>query len=363
MPNRARRRDRRAARESAWPEPSAAAPASPVAGGVRFPGCRSSSSSPSSAARPRRTRRAGSTTGSATHAGRRWWRPCRASPRRRVPTPPGRRAAGAVAARRPRAARTPCPAARPLHDPHLADLRAVVAPADRPTRPRRRRAALSTPASTLKLLTATAALETLGPRPHASRPRVVADRATRHRPGRRRRPVPRTASSRPTVPATARRQPRRRWPACTARAAAGPRESPGSGSPTTPRCSPGPRVNPHWPKSYVPDGVVSPDHRALGRRGRWTPTAPAGSPTRRATAAELFAAYLRSAASRSAGGLAERHRARDARELARVHQPARRRHRRAGAAGQRQRGRRGARPPGRAGGRRARARSPAACAA
>jgi len=169
------------------------------------------------------------------------------------------------AAPEPRAVARPAPAGRPdparvrralapaLADPHLADLRAVVAPLQgRPVLDLGR--GVSMPASTMKLLTATAALEVLGPdRTFATR--VVAD-------GRGRIVLvgggdPFLAGKQPTE-GTAGRDASLQT---LARLTAASLEERGVrsvrlGYDTS--LFTGPAVNPHWPKDYIPDDVVTP---------------------------------------------------------------------------------------------------------
>ena len=87
------------------------------------------------------------------------------------------------------------------------------------------------------------------------------------------------ASKRPTRAGPATTRACRRWPAVTAQTAARPRGvTQVRVWPTTPRCSPGPRVNPRWPKSTSPT-TWSPRSRLSGPTRASTRTGPAGSPT------------------------------------------------------------------------------------
>jgi serine-type D-Ala-D-Ala carboxypeptidase/endopeptidase (penicillin-binding protein 4) len=236
----------------------------------------------------------------------------------------------APAARRPRPVARPAPwsppsgeelrrALRPaLHDPHLADLRAVVAPLAGPPVLDVGRGT-STPASTLKLLTAAAALEALGPDRTFPTRVVGAPRGGIVLVGGGDPFLESRQESDISAPAHATLQ---RLATLTARrlhseGAVKVRLSYDTSLFT------GPRVNPHWPRSYVPEEVVSPitalwadqglDPDALGRRG--------GVPDPAATAAERFATYLRKGGIQVGVHVSQLSPRRDARELARVTSP------------------------------------------
>jgi D-alanyl-D-alanine carboxypeptidase/D-alanyl-D-alanine-endopeptidase (penicillin-binding protein 4) len=174
-----------------------------------------------------------------------------------------------------------------LDDPHLADLRAVVAPlTGRPVLDDGH--GVSTPASTLKLLTAAAALEVLGPdRTFATR--VVAD--GRHG-------IVLVGGGDPFLESKQSTEGPARHDASLQTLAARTAKKLGSRGVTKVHLAfdtslfSDPRVNPHWPKSYVPDDVVTPITALWADEG----LDPDGSgrvfdPP--ATAAALFATYLR----------------------------------------------------------------------
>ena len=212
-------------------------------------------------------------------------------PRRRSPSPPrSRRRRGSTlpdAARRPprsRAGRRRAPRSTPA-----AVRRALARLAARPrARPRTSPVAVAAarPTATVvyrhgaphghagldpEVLTATAALEALGPdhrfTHHASSPRrpragscssAAATRCSAATPPTRTAPTRARADLATLARATAERAARRR-----------PRA--GSGWATTPRCSPARRSTRTGSRRYVPDDVVSADHRAVGRRGPGPP--------------------------------------------------------------------------------------------
>ena len=199
-----------------------------------------------------------------------------------------------------------------LKDPHLADLRAVVAPLDgRPVLDDGHGPA--TPASTLKLLTAAAALETLGPdRTFATR--VVAD-------GRR--GIVLVGGGDPFLAATQPRHGSARHDASLQTLAALTAKKLRARGSAVVRLSydtslfTGPRVDPHWPKAYVPDDVVSPITALWADEGV-NPTGYGRVADPPATAADLFATYLRKDGIRVEPKVAETTARAHARELARV---------------------------------------------
>ncbi len=224
----------------------------------------------------------------------------------------------------PRAVARPAPSGRPaplsvrrtlgpaLRDPHLADLAAVVAPLTGPPVLDDGRSP-SMPASTLKLLTATAALEALGPdRTFATR--VVAD-------GRNRLTLvgggdPFLTGKRPTDPAARGVASLQALAAATARGLKARGVTTASLAYDTTLFT-GPELSPHWPPSYVTDNEVSPITPLWVDQG----IAPDGD-SREAdpakSAAEEFAAFLRRAGVHVTGPVDESPAPAGAREVARV---------------------------------------------
>jgi D-alanyl-D-alanine carboxypeptidase/D-alanyl-D-alanine-endopeptidase (penicillin-binding protein 4) len=196
-----------------------------------------------------------------------------------------------------------------IRDPHLADLRAVVAPlAGEPVLDDGH--GTSTPASTMKLLTTTAALTVLGP-DHRFTTKVVA--------GGRHRIVlvgggdPYLTGARPKDASTrgdASLQELARLTAAQLSGHGAVRLSYDTFLFT------GPRVDPHWPQDYVPD-VVSPITALWADEGR----APSGygrvaDPAE--SAAAQFASYLRAAGVKVAPDVEESTAPAHAREIAQV---------------------------------------------
>jgi len=202
-----------------------------------------------------------------------------------------------------------------LHDPHLADLRAVVAPLAGPpvvdVGP-----ATSTPASTLKLLTAAAALEALGPdRTFATR--VVASRRSG---------IVLVGGGDPFLEYRQQSEASARAHASLQRLATLTARRLHSEGAAKVRLSydtslfTGPRVNPHWPRSYVPEDVVSPITALWADQGL-DPDAFGRVPDPPATAAERFATYLRQRGIQVDADVSQLSPRGDARELARVTSP------------------------------------------
>lgn len=199
-----------------------------------------------------------------------------------------------------------------LHDKHLASLRAVVAPLTGPPVLDHGRGP-SMPASSLKLLTATAALQTLGP-DHTFATRVVTD-------GRGGLTLvgggdPFLTGKRPTDPSDRAYASLQTLAAATARDLKARRIPAVSLTYDTSLFS-GPELSPHWPRNYVPDNEVSPITALWVDQG----VAPGGDsrlPDPAASAADQFAAFLRKAGVRVTGRVHEHQAAATAREVARV---------------------------------------------
>ncbi len=169
------------------------------------------------------------------------------------------------------------------------------------------------PASTLKLLTATAALETLGPdRTFATR--VVAD-------GRNRLTLvgggdPFLTGKRPTDPAARGEASLQTLAATTARSLKARRVTTVSLGYDTSLFT-GPELSPHWPRSYVTDNVVSPITPLWVDQG----IAPGGESREAdpaASAAGQFSAFLAKAGIHVTGPVKENKAPAAAREVARV---------------------------------------------
>ena len=198
-----------------------------------------------------------------------------------------------------------------LRDPHLADLRAVVAPlTGRPVLDDGD--GTSTPASTMKLLTAAAALHVLGPdRTFATR--VVSD--GRHGVVLVGGGDPFLQNEQPSDGSARHDASLQTLAAMTARrlhtqGAKKVHLSYGTSLFT------GPRVNPHWPKTYLPD-VVSPITALWADEGL-NPNGYGRVPDPAATAADLFATYLRKRGIDVAPSITEKKAGAQADELARV---------------------------------------------
>ena len=204
-----------------------------------------------------------------------------------APTVPAPRAVARTApSPRPSAAAVRRALRPALHDPHLADLRAVVAPlSGRPVLDLGR--GVSTPASTLKLLTTAAALETLGP------DRTFATRVVTH--GRRSIVLvgggdPFLEGKQPTQGTARHDASLQTLAALTAKKLRARDVAKVRLSYDTSLFS-GPRVNPHWPKSYVPEAVVSPITALWSDEGL-NPAGYGRVPDPAATAGQLFAMFL-----------------------------------------------------------------------
>jgi serine-type D-Ala-D-Ala carboxypeptidase/endopeptidase (penicillin-binding protein 4) len=202
-----------------------------------------------------------------------------------------------------------------LDDPHLADLRAVVAPlTGRPVLDDGH--GVSTPASTLKLLTAAAALEALGPdRTFATR--VVAD--GRHGIVLVGGGDPFLESKQPTEGPARHDASLQTLAALTAKKLGSRGVSEVHLAFDTSLFS-GPRVNPHWPKSYIPDDVVTPITALWADEGL-DPDGSGRVADPPATAAALFATYLRKDGIEVEPEVAEKKARADASELASVTSP------------------------------------------
>jgi D-alanyl-D-alanine carboxypeptidase/D-alanyl-D-alanine-endopeptidase (penicillin-binding protein 4) len=205
--------------------------------------------------------------------------------------------------------------AEPLEDSDLFDLRAVVAPLSGP-------ALLdvghgtSMPASTLKLLTTTAALETLGP-DHTFATRVVA--GPRHGIVLVGGGDPFLEGARPPTGVAHDDASLQALAFKTARQL-------GANGTRSVRLSyddslfTGPRVNPHWPATYIPDDVVSPITALWADEGR-NPSGYGRVADPPATAAAIFATYLRQDGVRVAPAVGQATARAGAPELARVTSP------------------------------------------
>jgi D-alanyl-D-alanine carboxypeptidase/D-alanyl-D-alanine-endopeptidase (penicillin-binding protein 4) len=203
----------------------------------------------------------------------------------------------------PRAVARPAPGGRPeaaavrralapaLQDQDLFDLRAVVAPLSGPPVLDVGHG-VSMPASTLKLLTTTAALETLGP-DHTFATRVVADgRANGER------AIVLVGGGDPFLAGNQPKAGAARHDASLqtlARLTAAKLRADGTRAVRLAYDTSlftGPRVNPHWPATYLPD-VVSPITALWADQGL-NPSGDGRVPDPPATAAAMFAAFLRS---------------------------------------------------------------------
>jgi serine-type D-Ala-D-Ala carboxypeptidase/endopeptidase (penicillin-binding protein 4) len=227
----------------------------------------------------------------------------------------------------PRAVARPAPRARPeaapirralaapLQDPDLFDLRAVVAPLSGPPLLDEGHG-LSMPASTLKLLTTSAALETLGPG-HTFATRVVADGRADGHPG-----IVLVGGGDPFLAGAQPRTGPARHDASLqtlARLTAAKLRASGTHEVRLAYDSSlftGPRVNPHWPASYLPD-VVSPITALWANEGL-NPSGDGRVPDPPATAAGLFATFLRKDGIEVEPTITQTKAGAHARELARV---------------------------------------------
>jgi D-alanyl-D-alanine carboxypeptidase/D-alanyl-D-alanine-endopeptidase (penicillin-binding protein 4) len=199
-------------------------------------------------------------------------------------------------------------------DPHLADLRAVVAPLTGPP-VLDLGTGTSTPASTLKLLSATAALDAVGPdRTFATR--VLS--AGRHGIVLVGGGDPFLQNAQPTQGTARHDASLQTLAALTARRlhARGQEETRLSYDTSL---FTGPRVNPHWPKTYLPD-VVSPITALWADEGL-DPDGYGRVPDPADTAADLFATYLRKRGIEVDPSITEQKARSHAHELARVTSP------------------------------------------
>ena len=230
-----------------------------------------------------------------------------------VPTAPT--VARAAPSPRPQSACVRRSLAKAVRDPHLADLRAVVAGLTGPPVLDLGHGT-STPASTLKLLTAAAALHVLGPdRTFATR--VVAD-------GRRRIVLvgggdPFLAGQQPTEGVARHDASLQTLAALTAHRLHEQGVRTVQVAYDTSLFT-GPRVNPHWRKSYIPDDVVSPITALWADEGL-KPTGYGRVPDPPATAAALFASYLHKRGIEVRQGIFEQKARAGAREIATVTSP------------------------------------------
>ena len=227
----------------------------------------------------------------------------------------------------PRVVARPAPEGRPtpsavrralapaLKDPHLADLRAVVAPlTGAPVLDDGR--GTSMPASTLKLLTTTAALETLGPDLTFATRVVAARRSQLTLVGGG---DPFLLGKRPTD------ADERGYASLQALAAATAHSLKARGVTAVSlgyddSLFTGPELSPHWPKSYVTDDEVSPITALWADQGI-TPGGESREADPAASAAEEFATFLRKGGVRVTGEVQPRTAPSGAREVARVTSP------------------------------------------
>ena len=296
-----------------------------------------------SAARPRRTATTwAADTGSAPSDAAPPLRPCPGFTLAPVPTPRAGRPSGAVAAPAPAAVRRalapalddPAPV-RPPGRRRAADGRAGAR-----RRPRRRRCRPPPSSCSPRRPRSRRSARTHVRHPGGRRRRRAA------RPGRRRRPVPRRQAQ-PTHGAGARDASLQALAGADGPRAARPRVRSVALAYDTSLFT-GPRVNPHWPAELPADDVVSPITALWADEGL-DPDERGARPTRPRSRRPLFATYLRRDGVEVAPARPETQGARRMRaSWPRVTSRAAGRHRRAGPAGQRQRGRRGAGPPGRA---------------